>query len=358
MKGWLISIFVLGTYFSFGQADYNNWVFGDNVRIDFNSCKPVVSSVNMDGFEGSSSISDPISGKLLFYTNSEKVYNRFGNIMVNGTIKSNKSTTQSIIIRQPGSQFIYYIFTPGLQAKASKDYYFRYHVVDMSLDNGNGVVIQKDVLLRNNLVTEKVIAVLHQNQKDIWIIGHDVGSPRFFAYLVTSNGISTTPVYSDVGRITTLNPLISYWNAVGDMRASPNGQLIASLNYFYNDFELFHFDQMTGKLTEPLLVHLNLARDTMHPSYLYGLAFSSNSKMLYITTGSSKGFVFQYNLSIYLRDSIEKSAYTVASSNQNSGYFGIQLAPDGKIYISQNKSNFLECVETPNSPGKDCRFTQ
>ncbi|MGO8056139.1 hypothetical protein, partial [Rhizobium leguminosarum] len=66
----------------------------------------------MDATEGVATQSDK-NGNLLFYTNGIDVWNRNHEIMPNGTglFGSQTSTQSGIIVPQPGSDSIYYVFT-------------------------------------------------------------------------------------------------------------------------------------------------------------------------------------------------------------------------------------------------------
>src|SRR4030095_14363471 len=106
---------------------------------------------------GTASISDSV-GNLLFYTDGVTVWNKFHNVMANGNnLHGGYSSSQSaLIIKQPGSDSLYYIFTVGEMGS----YGFQYSVVDMSLQSGNGEVILKNVPVINS-ATEKLTAAIH-----------------------------------------------------------------------------------------------------------------------------------------------------------------------------------------------------
>lgn len=95
------------------QGPANNWYFGGGAGINFNTSPPtILNDGRLNTLEGCASISND-EGQLLFYTDGTTVYNRSGNIMENGTgLLGDQSSTQSaIIIPQPLSTTVYYIFT-------------------------------------------------------------------------------------------------------------------------------------------------------------------------------------------------------------------------------------------------------
>ncbi|MBK7029534.1 MAG: hypothetical protein IPH45_10105 [Bacteroidales bacterium] len=178
----------------------NNWYFGSKAGISFNSGQPMaIATSQMDVIAGCATISDS-TGNLLFYTNGVDVWNKNNLKMPNGFgLKGDpvRSTQSSVIVPKPGSHSMYYIFTvdasyhdPG-QPPAG----LNYSVVDMLSDNGNGDVIQKNRLLNPNAF-EKLTAVVHSNNHDIWLISRVFGDSKYVSYLVTSSGITTTPIES------------------------------------------------------------------------------------------------------------------------------------------------------------------
>ena len=113
--GFVISTLVCSTLFVFAQNEGNIWYFGENAGLDFNSGVPVVlTDGQLVTQEGCASIADN-NGDLLFYTDGMTVYNKQHTIMPNGygLLGNNSSTQSAIIVKQPGSASIYYIFTEG-----------------------------------------------------------------------------------------------------------------------------------------------------------------------------------------------------------------------------------------------------
>ena len=91
--------------------------------------------------------------------------------MPNGTgLKGDDSSTQSaIIIPQPGSSSIYYIFT--VDARAGTDG-LQYSIIDITLDGGLGAVTSTKNVLLSTPTTEKITAVESADGESIWVISH------------------------------------------------------------------------------------------------------------------------------------------------------------------------------------------
>src|SRR5688500_2612049 len=97
------------------QKEYSQWYFGNKAGIDFLASPPgPLTNGAMNTMEGTACISDSL-GNLLFYTNGESIWNKNHMIMANGTgLTGHVSTTQSaLIVKKPGSQHLFYVFTQG-----------------------------------------------------------------------------------------------------------------------------------------------------------------------------------------------------------------------------------------------------
>jgi len=193
------------------------------------------------------------NGNLIFYSNAERVYNRNHFEMPNGfLINSNRSVTHAITVPLPGSDSLWYLFYPqqeisGVPDKDTTRKLFL-AVVNTNLDNGLGDIVSKNQILLEP-TTEKVAAVKHCNGIDWWILGHEAGSNRFFAWLLTSSGIQP-PIISSVG----LSKSKNSYTKTGELNISPNGLKIAmstgpDIGYEpipYSSIEIFDFDPSTG----------------------------------------------------------------------------------------------------------------
>jgi hypothetical protein len=316
------------------QNETTKWIFGNYAGLDFISGTPItVTGPTMYTSENCASIADA-AGNLLFYTNSENIWNSTHNIMANGaSIMGNNSTTQSMIVKQPGSASIYHVFT--IDDAGGPDG-LRYSTVDMSLAAGMGSVTVKNVLLYTPS-TEKVTAVRHCNGTDIWVLSHDLTGNGFKAHLVTAAGVSLTPVVSNIG--------FSYAGANwgGQMKFSPNGR---KLGVSAPAFEIYDFNNSTGQLSG--LQTLTVSNNTG----AYSCEFSPDGTKFYaaITLSST---VVQWDLCA--------NNATTAIQSQFSGlgnYFGsLQLAPDGKIYVTRASNATLGVINNPNAAGAACNYS-
>ncbi len=339
-----VLLFFLSANFVFAQNETNKWYFGKNAAIDFMSGSPVsMSGCAISTDEGSASVSDG-AGNLLFYTDGVTVLNKNNVTMTNGSgLLGGFSSTQSgLIVKQPQSDSIYYIFTTSQQlAFGGLDY----SIVDMSLQGGLGEVITKNVLL-DAVSTEKITAICHSNDTDIWVIAHDWNNNQFQSYLLTSTGIITTPVISSVGTIAQG----SSGNVIGYLKGSPTGNHLAQAVWVDNYFELFDFDKTSGMVSHPL----HLVGSTAVSSGAYGVEFSPDGNLLY-GTEITPGYIYQWNLAAG-SDSLIIASKTLIGTSAVNFNGALQLASDQKIYMAEYGSAWLGAINDPNVQGVGCNY--
>ena len=317
-----------------------NWYFGNGAGITFNSGVPVpLTNGVIFTTEGVATISDN-SGNLLFYTDGVTVYNRNHVIMTNGTgLFGDASSTQSaIIVKQPGNTNIYYIFTSDNDAGPNG---ICYSVVDMSLSGGLGTITTKNTLLYAPSC-EKLCAVRHCNNTDLWIISHDWNTNTFRVWSVTAAGVGVIQAWSLAG----ITPSGITQSSYGQLKASSDGKKLAACYYGLttggaNVLQIYDFNASTGFVTNAQ----TLATD----QGLYGVEFSPNNRVLY--AGTNGGLLLQFNL---CAPNIQASRYVVSNAGPFIGC--LQLGPDNKIYVSRNNTS-LSVINNPNVLGIGCNYS-
>lgn len=323
------------------QAQLNTsryWYFGNNAGLDFFSVPPaVLTNSSMSAFEGTASISDA-TGNLQFYTNGNIVWDRTNTPMPsgNGLNGDGAATQTAIIVPKPQSPNIYYIFTVDTNGGPRG---LCYSEVDISLNGGNGDVVVKNTQLTTP-VTEKLTAIRHANGVDSWILVHAWNSDQFLAYLVTSAGINPTPVTTNIG--STHTGLFS--NTHGYLKASPDAKKIALAIRGDKKLEIFDFNNITGQISNPI--------SKTYSVQIYGVAFSADSKLLYVSTMNNPGEIHQLNLSLGSSAAIIASDQIVGTVP---GFLGaLQMGIDQKIYIAQYQATSLSVIDFPDLTGIAC----
>ena len=118
MKTIFTFIFAFLSTFCLAQGEANNWYFGSNAGITFNTNPPsALTDGELNTSEGCSSISDP-NGNLLMYTDGRTIWDRNHNIMPNADYFGNtglngdpSSTSSGLIVPHPTDPNLYFVFT-------------------------------------------------------------------------------------------------------------------------------------------------------------------------------------------------------------------------------------------------------
>ena len=372
----------------FAQGEANNWFFGAGAGIHFDANGVVTSLTNgqIQTNEGCSSISNA-NGDLLFYTDGRTVWDRNHVIMPNGDYFGGKglfgdpSSTQSgIIVPKPNDPNTYYIFTvdephhdnaatyparnTGFTESQDDGYNngFNYSTVNLQLTGSNGSI--GNITNRNkHLITydtnpngdeikykcsEKITAVKDASG-GYWVITHFIN--RFYAFRVTSTGVSQTPVVSIVDPYITLSGYRR--NAIGYLKASPNGQKLAiahsqngtQTGETTNDGSvyLYDFDKNTGIVSNPVAL--------INSVNAYGIEFSAETKKLYASIRESNvNSIAQFDLeSANIPGSILNISNTTATG-------ALQLGPDKKIYFTNSATIHLSVINNPEETGSLAGF--
>lgn len=327
----------------------DNWVFGQNAVLTFTTVQPTSTQLSsMNQSEGSTSISDE-NGQLLFYSDGVLVWCADHSLMPNGTgLFGHFSSTQSgMIVPFQNDSKRYYLFTTDYQGGTNG---LCYSVVNMSLNNGKGDVESKNAQL-TPYVREKITSVNHCNGKDTWVITRDYRNGDFMAFLVNAAGIQAPVISSS----------LSTASVLGYLKASPDGTRIADAKMF-SSLELFDFNPASGMVSNKKTI---MTYPTM---FNYGVEFSPDSKILY-TTCSRDNFPFTsvyYNY-IFQFSKLDSSVSVIQSTltrvdsaiaNVFSLFSALQLAPDGKIYVSIINSTMLPVVNNPNLAGAACQYSR
>jgi len=329
---------------SYSQRQTNIWYFGEYAGLDFNSGIPIpLTDGVLSRWEGVATMSDSL-GNLLFYTDGEKVWNRNHQVMTNGSglLGDQSSTECAIIVPMPLNQNLYYIITVDNEGFENG---LCYSLVDMNLDNGKGDITETKNIQLVTPVSEKITAIRHSNNKDIWVVAHGYETDSFFVYKITETGINVIPDIYETG---TQHTDIGIWgtNAIGYMRISPDGTKIACAILIWQTIDILNFNNSTGEIS--------IITSLFDPGgSSYGVEFSPDGSKLYST---SKFSVFQIDLNAGTPEQIQ-SSYTKLGTSDSENFFGaLQLATDGKIYLAHDNSEYLGVINNPNANVANCNF--
>jgi len=333
------------------QNERNQWYFGllagmkfeGNSYVSLND-NTIERNIFLGFIEGPDNIicANDEEGNLMFYSDGRIFRNKLHQNMLNSpTEEYAVRYSQAAVARDPGNSNRYYVFVTiydGLKQILS------YSVVDMSLDNGlGGLVPDKKHVLMTSKVGEHMVTARHANGRDIWLIVINQG--RFHSYLITENGISTTPVTSEEG--------ISFFDGnatnFGVMEISPDNTLIAAGFPILKKLFLLAFNDLTGKLD--LIYEDEETELPIEMGPFTSVEFSSNSKVLY-TTYMNVG-IQQYDLSD-LNNIPPRIEIPVTPSINPYPY--LKRGPDGQIFSIQSGQSFIGAIQNPNVLGVGCNY--
>ena len=230
----------------------------------------------------------------------------------------------------------------------------------------------------------------HSNGLDLWII-----VPMYYpnivkVYRLTSNGIDKTSFAYDIG----FNRKWGVHDAVvgdqdyvntGEIKASASGRKVAFTTGLRGRILLFDFDPATGVLSNRMQLAdsaymyqggreaITVVKDMVIP---YGIEFSADEGMLYVTRAScggmelyegfssvyypfnarTQGELLQYDLTAGDADAIRASKQVIVPLSTANRFMGLQLGPDGRIYVAQRGHQFVSRINNPNARGVACGF--
>ncbi len=350
---YLTFFILLCTLSGFSQGEANIWYFGRRAGLDFNSGSPVaLTNSAMTTIDGCASISNYL-GELLFYTDGMTVWDSTHQVMGDGTGIKGSYLSYSVILRMPNSDSLYYIFTTPVHNSLNPDTAF-YSIVDMSQNGGLGRVISKNNYLYSPVVT-KITAVTHDNGDGVWILLHENNTDAFCSFLVTTSGIDSIPVKSNVGLYYTPSSFNSDY-----MKISTSGSLLANATNFMSSVELYDFDNSTGIVSNLKRIHNVPGSGSNSFYYPYGVEFSPDESKLYISgrchMGDLASAFYQADLSSGIEDSISSSIIRISPMIEEKSWGALQIGPDHKIYCSIKQDKYIHTIENPNELGLACNF--
>ncbi|HNQ13124.1 MAG TPA: hypothetical protein PKH65_08615 [Bacteroidia bacterium] len=345
MKKILFFICLLWSIASSAQIGNQIWYFGQGAGIDFSSSTPTpLSNGVLNSLDCSSALTDD-NGQLIMYTNGQMVYNKNHALMLNGSglNGSNNGGQAALIVPQPFSNLCY-IFSVDQFAGSQG---FNYHIVDLTLDNGNGEVISKNNLLFSPS-TERIDAIYNSQDSSFWIITHSWNTNDYLCYKLTPAGLNIIPVVSSIGSIHQ-GGLTGVYNSMGQLTFSKDGSKVACGIYSLGQVEIFDFDMQTGLLSNPIAIN-NIPNT-------WGVAFSKEATKLYLTSWFSKN-IYQVDLSSgnqFIMQSTLTNIGTVDGPGFSGYYSGyLQLAPNDIIYIASFGDTYLGQITYPEDLGVAC----
>jgi hypothetical protein len=349
----LIIKLILLSLIAVAQHQADNWVFNHAGLRFFNDSVEVL-EYDLSSYPRSTGSMSDESGNLMFFSDGINIYDKNKGVMYHGynlCMDENLYVHRAIVIPKPESDSLFYVFSLSSDIGNPNSGLY-YSTVDISQREGMGEVIQKGTKILDS-VANKVTAVYHKNNRDIWLITKKKRSNVYYSHLVTNMGIADTAVISTVG-------YIPRFESFGMLSASPDGsKIVCSYDDWFDGkgFDLFEFNNETGELLNPIIF-------TTEKGGVGSSEFSPDGNKLYVVEHYSipGECIYQYDVSDYNKDKIENSRIKVIMPIDN-GFGEIQLAPNGKIYVSKYSGqyygfHYCGVINYPNREGIDCEAVE
>ena len=259
----LISNIVYAQYPLDMKRDYI-WFTGNNnqlptekvIKIDFNNTIPnYIALPNfLLNFNGTSTGVCDTNGRLLFYTNGQKIIDSTYQIMQNGDSMSTRYaplglrlTADGIAVNQPNTNKYLYI---------SQGYNYNYpyfprkkdtllvSTIDMDANNGKGSVTSKNVpFFEEYSQTIGFKLCRHANGRDWWFIQPDTTYNKIYRFLITPNGLDTL-----APQVLNNDPLPAH-SYINFTAFSPDGNKFGATLADETGVLVYNFDRCTGLLS-------------------------------------------------------------------------------------------------------------
>lgn len=352
MKKYLF-ILLINVYWVQAQNQNNNWFFGTFLGMHFSNgiMTPIPDNTSaLYSYAASSSLSDNVTGDLLFYTNGLQVFNKAHVLMSNGQLKASAYVSNCIVVK--GNNKKHLIFY------SNESDVIYYAMVDMALNNGLGDVVYKDSLLGTNMDLQYTAVRLPNNQGH-WLVTHKKGDNRFFTYKIIDVNINKIPVISMAGLPSYSNTKYLYGKLTSNNRGDKLAYLFSNSDINSTDpcvLQEFSIDKKCGTVTLNKSIFDFLGGIYAKSGYV---CYDSSGRFLYTSyyMSSDLFYLCQYDMNTV---NPVNSRVTLGNSYESIG--DMQIGSNGKIYLSSSESRtFTSKISVINKPwllGTSCDFKQ
>jgi len=363
-----LMFFTLESFELCGQGLNTSWLLGylsTKGRITFTDTSyNYVTEIRKVPFTDTQGNISDVNGNLLMSSNGIFIANATGDTMQDGGgLNPNLYTDgykqyglamsyANIILPMPDDSNKYVLFhqTGSDVILASTEIY--YSIADMSYNSGLGKVLSKNNIIKSGTFGAGLSACKHGNGRDWWVFSISINADSVYMYLLTPDSI-----YFMGSQYLNLTASQSW---AGQPSFSPDGNKfsfatgygIPSLNMWYYDVRIFDFDRCSGMFSDETLVPL-----TADSLAGFGIAFSPNSKYLYVSSWQT---IYQLNVdTINVSASLKVVAVNDSFSSPSppfyTDFWEMYLAANGKIYITSGSSVVdLHYINYPDSADTAC----
>ncbi len=281
---WLPVCLLLLQATTAGAQQDKVWVFGNTGGLNFSGGPLPQQFTTPAEIRGNSASICDRNGDLLFYTDGNYVWNKQHNLMVGG-VNLTVGPGQPVKLPDPGNGWMadataiamkpgdpgrYYIFSerrepvdPSWMSSPAYPADLYYSVVDMSLNNGLGAVIEKGTYVDSNVQKLTLVA---GNDCNVWLVTHQGTGNAYKAYNITEEGVNTSPVISITGSSISNS---GSSEIEGTLTCSPDRAKLVLTNILATSAELSQFDPATGIVSATTVIP-GFSPANTPPSYPFG----------------------------------------------------------------------------------------
>lgn len=393
--------FVCAALFAATQlyAQNDTWYFGNGGGLQFNGVvtSPAPGSV-INTSEGCATVVD-FNGNVVMYTDGVNIWNG-ANVLQSssaGSLGGHPSSTQAaLIVPMPypncGKYFIFttqavesdYGTTAGTNnTPASPGLRVSLATVTGTAPSTTVTILPADrnVNLTPGILMSERLTAVDDGSNGCWVIAHGAGtysSPgntqpinitgeKSFYLVHITNATTTITSLSVNSTSFSQYPHVSYshpypggfneYFTQGQLKANIAGTRLGVAMSYGREVQLYDFNPSTGAITNQVILNgANLAFDPNTDATTYGLEFSPNGNLLYVSTtyGGLSDKIYQFDLT---SSNVPASRITISSVQGNYTFGQMQLARNGKIYIAKQpnqNTTAIDVINNPNVPGTGC----
>ncbi len=297
------------------------------IRLDFTTTPPTPFPTETMGSSPSEGIAhyEDGSGNLIFWFNSNGIYNAMGNLMSGSVgIFANSSAAEVVICPKPDNPNKYYIIYNG---ETCTNLY--YSIIDMSLNGGLGNVVPGtlNTVLATGTYAEAIEVVRIPETSGYWLLAYKCWT-GFQRFLMDETGI---------GSGQTILPYSTPDGFDGRGELEYHSGKIGMTFAFTNRVFAANFNPVTGDICDTISLESSSFANSP-----YGLEFSPDATKMYFSLWYSESRIFQYNF--------ETNIYQLYTPNLGStaDLGEIELGPDGKLYVIEDGGNHILVINNPN----------
>lgn len=374
MKTKAILVMLICIIKLYSQSYDNTWVLGyghiddprpyGHTNITFYDNKADTQFLNrkVSLVRNTASISDPITGDLILYSNGCGIFDPNDNILLGSeNLNPGRLHDEWCEVGYPGFQNHCFLPDPY---DSHKIYFFHqaYDYNDTIVGRQYVTIVEKQnekwtvsaankLLIRTPIFDSSFKLVKKSNGRDWWMMFFNHASDSLFRFSIDRDGIK--------------GPFIQHFpvqRGRRDWRAStamsPNGEILVRCDLL-SGISVMNFNRESGLLSNLRFLPMWITDiDSINWLQVTGCSISPNNRYLYFSTPMD---LWQFDLSqVNLLDGmILIDSFDGFNLPYGTRFYGHQLAPDGKIYINcTNGVEYMHFIEKPDLEGKECRFLQ